>query len=57
MREGLAAEVPEGTDTMKTLAVELVKNEVKHAHEEVLSLNGFTTILPEALKAQRTSSL
>ena len=39
MREGLAAEVPEGKDTMKTLAVELVKNEVKHAHEEVLSLN------------------
>ena len=57
MREGLAAEVPEGTDTMKTLAVELVKNEVNHAHKEVLSHSGFTTILLEALKAQRTSSL
>ncbi len=53
-REGLAAEVPEGTDVIRTLAVELAKNEVNHAHKEVLSLNGFTSILPEAL---RTSSV
>ena len=56
-REGLAAEVPEGTDAIRTLAVELAKDEVNHAHKEVLSHSGFTTILLEALKAQRTSSL